>query len=49
VGKGKRSEGIHARPYHEPSCTEKDRCGAARSLGQGQGAAEEGGLIRSSI
>src|SRR6266478_8531190 len=27
---------INARAHNEPSCTQQDRCGAARSLGQGE-------------
>jgi hypothetical protein len=49
VGKSKGSEGIHARAYYEPSSTEEDRRSAARTLGQGEGAAEEGGVLAGQV
>ena len=44
MGEGEGSEGVPAGPHHEPGRAQEDRRGTARPVGQGEGAAEEGGL-----
>jgi hypothetical protein len=46
MGEGKTSGSIHTSAYYEPSSTEKDRRGTARSLGEGQSTAKEGSVAR---
>ena len=44
MGEGEGSESVPAGAHHEPNRTEQDRRRTARPVGQGEGAAEEGGL-----
>jgi hypothetical protein len=44
MGKGKTSRNVHTSAHNEPSCTEQDGRGKARSLGQDESTAKEGGI-----
>jgi hypothetical protein len=43
MGKDKAGS-TNARAHNEPNSTQQDCCGAARSLGEVEGAAKEGGV-----
>jgi hypothetical protein len=44
MGEDKTHGGTDESAHNEPSCTQQDCCGTARSVGEVEGAAKEGGV-----